>query len=89
MIAQEMFSDEAIATRSGTRAGRARAELRRRRTLARRYRNVRRVVMTVAGLTAIFVAYIGLLEHVTQMNYERGVSPDAARRAVARHRAAR
>jgi len=73
VIAQELFTDEAISTRVGTRSGRARAALRRRRTIARRYRSVRFVILAVVTFTVVVVGYLGLLERITQMNYERAV----------------
>jgi hypothetical protein len=73
MIARQLPElDDFIATRSGTRAGRTAARSRRSHTRRMRYRNVVRILGTVAVLTMLVVFYLGLAANVMRLNYELG-----------------
>ncbi len=72
MIAQTQPSDfpGAPRPRSGTRAGRGAVNGRRAHGRRARYAGVARIVATLALLTLVVCAYLGLMANVTRMSYE-------------------
>ncbi|MFY9780982.1 MAG: hypothetical protein WAJ85_10800 [Candidatus Baltobacteraceae bacterium] len=64
--------DDFVTSRSGTRAGRTAARLRRSRTRRLRYRGVVRILVTLGVVTVLVVFYLGLAANVMRLNYALG-----------------